>query len=267
VTSYVLDNAAGEASQRFSALEACLDGATMRHLAATGLGPGWRCLEVGGGGGSIGRWLSAQVGESGNVLVTDIDPRWMDGVRDGNLEIRCHDIVHDELPEIFDLIHARLVLIHLPERRQVLRRLISALRPGGWIVLEEFDPESLPITVLGDASARERFHKGHDAMMGVIGGAGVDYGWGRSLYRVLREERLVDVGAEGSTRMWTGGSAWAGLFLANTDQLQKKMIATGDVTAADLDAFRSVLRDPGVAFNSYLTVSAWGRRPPTAPPQ
>ena len=262
MTSYVLDNAARQASQRFSALEVCLDPATTRHLAAIGVGPGWRCLEVGGGGGSIGRWLSARVGDAGSVLVTDIDPRWMDGVRDGNLEVRCHDIVHDELPgEAFDLIHARLVLIHLPERRQVLRRLIGALRPGGWILLEEFDLDSLPITVVGDPSARERFRKGHGAMTRVIAHAGVDYGWGGSLYRVFLEETLVEVGAEGSTRMWTGGSPWADLFLANTDQLEDKMVATGDVTAEDLDAFRSVLKDPAVAFNSYLTVSAWGRRP------
>jgi SAM-dependent methyltransferase len=261
VTSYVLDNAADQAGQRFSALEVCLDPVTTRHLATIGVGPGWCCLEVGGGGGSIGRWLSAQVGDSGSVLVTDIDPRWMGGVRDGNLEIRCHDIVHDELPvEAFDLIHARLVLIHLPERRRVLRRLIGALRPGGWILLEEFDAESLPITVLGDASAQERFHKGHQAMMRVIADAGVDYAWGRSLYGVFVEEKLGEIGAEGSTRVWNGASPWAELFLANTDQLEEKMIATGDVTAADLDAFRTVLTDPAVAFNSYLTVSAWGRR-------
>ena len=264
MTSYVLDNAADQAPLRFSALETCLDPATTRHLAALGVGPGWCCLEVGGGGGSIGRWLSARVGDTGRVLVTDIDPRWIGGVHDGNLEIRCHDIVHDDLPQgAFDLIHARLVLIHLPERRQVLRRLIGALRPGGWILLEEFDLQALPITVLGDPSARERFRKGHGAMTRVIADAGVDYGWGGSLYRVFLDENLIDVGAEGSTRMWTGGSPWAELFLANTDQLEAKMVATGDVTPADVDAFRAVLEDPAVAFNSYLTISAWGRRPPS----
>ncbi len=262
MTSYVLDNAAAQASQRFSALERCLDPATTRHLAALGVGPGWHCLEVGGGGGSIGHWLSARVGDSGRVLVTDIDPRWMGGVREGNLEVRCHDIVRDELPAAtFDLIHARLVLIHLPERRNVLHRLIGALRPGGWILLEEFDGESLPVTAIGDPSAQEVFRKGHGAMMRVIGDAGADYGWARSLYGVFLEEKLVEVGAEGSTRMWTGGSSWAELFLANADQLQEKMLATGDVTAADLDAFRSVLQDRNVVFNSYLTISAWGRRP------
>src|SRR5215470_17943338 len=35
--------------------------------------PGWRCLEVGAGRGSIATWLAAQVGENGQVVATDID--------------------------------------------------------------------------------------------------------------------------------------------------------------------------------------------------
>ena len=43
-----------------------------------GLGPGWRCLEVGAGSGSVARWLAAKVGPEGSVLATDIDTRWVD---------------------------------------------------------------------------------------------------------------------------------------------------------------------------------------------
>lgn len=51
-----------------------------------------------------------------------------------------HDIVKDPLPaHSFDLIHARLVLAHLPARDQVLPRLVASLRPGGWLVVEDFD--------------------------------------------------------------------------------------------------------------------------------
>jgi trans-aconitate methyltransferase len=53
--------------------------------------------------------------------------------------------VTDPLPDAaFDLIHARLVLIHVPEREEVLARLVAALKPGGWMVEEEFDSQSLP---------------------------------------------------------------------------------------------------------------------------
>ncbi len=55
MTSYIFDNAAErETAQRFSSLEALYDPLTTRHLAATGIEPGWRCWEIGGGSGSIG---------------------------------------------------------------------------------------------------------------------------------------------------------------------------------------------------------------------
>ncbi len=70
---YVFDNARPQAGRRFSSLEAMFDAGTIRHLESLGVGAGWRCLEVGGGGGSIGGWLAARVGPAGRVTVTDID--------------------------------------------------------------------------------------------------------------------------------------------------------------------------------------------------
>jgi ubiquinone/menaquinone biosynthesis C-methylase UbiE len=120
------------------AMQRCLDPVTRARLADLGVGPGWRCLEVGGGGGSIARWLADRVGPTGHVLATELDPG---GLRCGErLEVRQHDIVEDELPEAaFDLVHARLVLLHLPKRRQALTRMVRALRPGGHLLLGEFD--------------------------------------------------------------------------------------------------------------------------------
>ena len=60
--AYALDNASPEAATRFPALADAFDAGTQRHLTALGLGAGWHCLEVGGGGGSIARWLAERVG-------------------------------------------------------------------------------------------------------------------------------------------------------------------------------------------------------------
>jgi hypothetical protein len=110
-SAYVLDNAGGQAPARFDALSAVFDPGTIGHLEKCGIGPGWHCLEVGGGGGSIAAWLSQRVGPTGGVLVTDIDPRHLKSLKFANLEVRCHNIVKDPLPEAsFDLVHARLVL-------------------------------------------------------------------------------------------------------------------------------------------------------------
>src|SRR5262245_56176755 len=132
------------ATTRFAALSKVFDPSTRRHLTALGLEPGWRCLEVGAGGGSIARWLSDSVAANGRVVATDIDTRFLETIDRPNLQVLRHDITRDPLPEAaFDLAHTRMLLIHLPERDEVLGRLIAALKPGGWLVCEEFDSLSV----------------------------------------------------------------------------------------------------------------------------
>ena len=58
MSTYLFDNAGEQAGQRFSSLETLYDPWTIRHLEATGIGAGWHCWEVGGGGGSIAAWLA-----------------------------------------------------------------------------------------------------------------------------------------------------------------------------------------------------------------
>src|SRR5262249_24306207 len=122
-----------------------------RFLGTTGIGPGWYCLEVGSGNGAVGAWMADRVGPSGYVLLTDIDPRFMERSayrRPPHMELRRHDIGTDPLPQqAFDLIHARLVLCHVPQRQKALARLVAALKPRGWLVVEDFaDVDDLWIT-------------------------------------------------------------------------------------------------------------------------
>ena len=155
-SSYVFDNAAEQASARLSALSEIFDPGSIRHLNERGVDQGWCCLEIGGGNGSIASWLSRRVGPTGSVLVTDIDTRFLETVKLPNCEVRRHNIVTDSLPEgAFDLVHSRLVLLHLPERDRALRRMVAALKPGGWLLDEEFDSASLladPVANPGGAS-------------------------------------------------------------------------------------------------------------------
>src|SRR5262245_66684762 len=113
--------------------------------------------------------MADRVGPSGTILVTDIDPRFIEArQRYANAELRRHDIGTDPLPEqAFDLIHARLVLQHVPQRHKALARLVAALKPRGWLVIEEFDGRLVDRAIpLADASVAERFRK-----MGQIGRA------------------------------------------------------------------------------------------------
>src|ERR1700674_2572491 len=85
-SAYLLDNARSETSRRFDALSVLYDGDTIRHLENRGVREGWSCLEVGGGGGSIAAWLAERVGPTGSVLVTDVDPRYLEFLNAHNVE-------------------------------------------------------------------------------------------------------------------------------------------------------------------------------------
>ena len=130
---YALDNAAVQAGDRFSALSELFDAGTIDHIEQRGITSGWHCLELGGGGGSIAAWLSERVGPTGRVVVTDINTRFLDPLQRPNLEVRRHNIVTDPLPEgAFDLIHARLVLMHLPERGRCAGAADQGIE-AGWV--------------------------------------------------------------------------------------------------------------------------------------
>src|SRR6516225_7220215 len=107
MSNYLFDNTRQEAGQRFHSLETLYDPWTIRHLEATGVGSGWRCWEVGGGGGSIATWLAERCGTAGHVLVTDIDPHYLvdrTTFAHPQIEIQRHDIGIDPLPtQTFDL--------------------------------------------------------------------------------------------------------------------------------------------------------------------
>ena len=113
---------------------------TFRHLSTVGVSAGWACWEVGAGGVGVPAWLAEQVGASGRVLATDIDTAWMPagGVE---FEVLRHEVGVDPTPAGgFDLVHARLVLTHVPARVPALAAMVQVLRPGGWLVVEDADP-------------------------------------------------------------------------------------------------------------------------------
>ncbi|WP_433984037.1 methyltransferase domain-containing protein [Tunturiibacter empetritectus] len=203
--------------------------------------------------------LAARVGPAGHVLVTDIDPRFLESLQALNLEVRRHDIATDPLPEAaFDLVHSRLVLLHLPEREKALARMVAALKPGGWLVDEEFDSS---IDLVSSAYPEEVYSKTYVAMARTMDSRGVDRRFGRRLFGRLRAHGLVDVNAEGRTFMWHSGSSGVSLLRSNYEQLRSTMIDAGYITEADFNQDLAGLDDPGFMMPSPILWTAWGRRP------
>jgi len=259
-SGYLLDNGAREAPARFAALSALFDPGTIRHLEACGVERGWQCLEVGGGSGSIASWLADRVGPTGRVLATDIDPRFLEPLKLLNLEVCRHDIAADPLPQAaFDLVHARLVLMHLPERERALARMISALKPGGWLVDEEYDSSSmLPDPAL---SPGEVLLPTQLAMLRLLEDCGVDRLYGRLLFGRLRAHGLVSIGGEARAFMWQHGSPGASLVRATYELLRDAMVDSNYITPQQFEEDIARLEDPDFLMPSPILWSAWGRRP------
>ncbi|HEV7665791.1 MAG TPA: methyltransferase domain-containing protein [Chloroflexota bacterium] len=245
---------------RLAAAEELLDDGTQRVLTRIGVASGWRCLEVGAGGGSIARWLAGIVGSSGQVVATDVDVRQLQGLANPTIEIRQHDITSDPLEtNSFDLIHARLVLEHLAERQRVLEKLTQALRPGGWLVVEAVDYVSaVPVGEHGAAL--------HARTQGVrldeFSRRGVDHALGRRLPSLLRAHGLAHVANEGRAWIMEGGSPGARWFKLSLQHLRAGLVQPGLLTDADVDRMLAYFDDPTWSAVSPLVVAAWGRRPP-----
>ena len=265
MTSYLLDNAAPEAGGRFAGLEACYDQSTFGYLSALGLGEGWRCWEIGAGGGSVVRWMATQVRESGSVLGTDVNLDWIAAEMPRQVELRRHDVTSDQIPtSAYDLIHARLVLLHLPQRDQVIERLVAALAPGGWLVLEEFD-QVFPPCPEPTTDEQRTFNRVREAFSELLDRRGANITtYPRTLPWRMQRAGLSQTGAEGRLVFATGASAGAAVQRANLLQTGDQAVDAGLITPDDLGTFLRVLDDPGFAFTMPLLISAWGRRQPAA---
>jgi SAM-dependent methyltransferase len=258
---YLLDNQQAEAGARFEALSTIFDPSTFRHIDALGIGQGWRCWEVGAGGPSIPRWLAQRVGPTGRILATDIDVSWTKQAENSVVAVRRHDIALDQPPrESFDLVHARLVLVHVVDREKALRSMIQSLRPGGWLLLEDADPALQPLICPDEHGPEQRLaNKLRTSFRALLAQRGADLSYGRKLPRLLRAAGLVDVAADAFFPITS--PACEVLETATVNQVRMALIAQGYATAEEIDRHLANIAADRLDLATSPMVSAWGRRP------
>lgn len=264
MTTYLLDNAWQEQRRRLTGLETWFDPGTIRHLEMLGVGPGWRCLEVGAGGGSIAAWLSERVGPDGSVLATDLDTRFLAARAEAhaNLTVQRHDLLSDVLPDAaFDLAHARFVLEHLPNRQAALARLVASVRPGGWLLIESTDSSTWLPDPASDPADAALFSRWTAAFQELCLRSGSDANAGRWLYGELRAAGLEHLGAEGRVYMVQGGSPEAEVWRLTALQVSERLIAEGLLTADDMARTLELMQDPTFVWMEGLVMAGWGQRP------
>lgn len=247
---------------RLTALTGLFDPATRRFLEGVGVGPGWRCLEVAAGTGTIAGWLADRVGAGGEIFATDVDVQYLRSLPPQVTYAR-HDILSDPLPwGTFDLVHARLLLEHLDDRDLALRRMAAAVRPGGVVVVEDAEMSAEAVALSAkylNLPSRDLGRRALDAIAGLLGGAGADMGYASRLPDSMRQAGLEVVGGEVHSPLVRGGPQDFGALTMAA--LRRPAVGAGLLTEADVDAFLAMTADPGSQYVPFLMTSVWGRRP------
>jgi SAM-dependent methyltransferase len=260
---YLLTNDAPEAMDRFTAFTTLFDPATFRHLDGLGLAPGWRCWEVGAGGTSVVDHLSACVGPAGHVLATDINLSWAAGTSTtaDNIEFQEHDVATDPPPGgPFDLVHARLVLVHVPERDRALASMAAALRPGGVMLVEDADPALQPLSCLEEIGPpQELANRIRRGFRSLLAERGVDLAYGRTLPRRLRAAGLDQVAAVAAFPV--SDPACNHLETATINLIRDQLLDHGIATEAEISRHLTNVAAGILDLAQPPMISCWGRRP------
>ncbi len=240
---------------RLRLLEEFHDPLTVAQLDAIGVGEGWRCLDVGAGAGSVTRMLARRTGSTGSVLAVDLDTTLLDVLASDRVEVRRLDLLSEQLPtDVFDLVHARLLLMHLPSRVRALRRLVSAVRPGGWVAAA--DPDFTTVMVSPTSLTWERTWS---VFCDALVAGGWDPGYGARLGGDLRAVGLVDVHADYISSCGPGGALITRLLSLTLERLRERMLAFG-ADEEEIDEARRLLEDPTTTISSQTTCVARARR-------
>lgn len=249
----MFSHAIGTERERLELLESLLDGHTRARLKALGLRPGAEVLEVGGGGGSVARWLAGQGAE---VTVTDLDTTFLDELAGPGVRVLRHDLCTEDFPPgSFDIIHARYVLMHLSDPDRAVARLARWLRPGGVLMVEE--PASF--------SVMDSPHPAYRTVMRAFRtylewSVGSDTGWARTLPVPLERAGLVEVGLDARFQLADGGGEEARWWYMNLERSRSAVVAAGLAEDDDFEAAYRELESPGFHDLSLAVFTAWGRR-------
>src|SRR5262245_6002619 len=243
--TYLLDNAWQRARERLDMLGAFLDPVTIRHLEGLRVDEGWQCWEVGGGGGSIAAWLCRRGGRSGRVVATVIDTRFLTALEEPAHHVPQTTIAASPVETgMFDLVHARLLLEHVPDREAALRHMAAGLKPDGWLLLEEMDHVNWLPDPTVEAAKQEIWRKFLAAFRRAMDARGGDMATGRRLVLWFRTCGLVNIQTEGWTILDPGGSPSARLLQLSLAQAGPALVATGAIDNEQMDDLLSFFDSP-----------------------
>jgi SAM-dependent methyltransferase len=267
MSTYLLGKTTAE-YERLRAQARVWEPATAALLDRTGIGPGARCLDVGCGPAETMRLMAERVGGSGEVVGIDRDAA-LGTIALGALHDAGHrqcsfvagDVECDDLAlGGFDLVFARLLLLHTADPVAVLRRMWKWTAPGGWLVVQDYDMRTVavepPLPVVDEWRR---------VFLGAFTAAGRDVRLGHRLPGLFAEAGIgAPDGTEVTGRMEPMRAA-GGMLAATYRSVAPAAVAAGLVTEAQRDAWLSEVERAIVEHGDHtamwpLLIGAYRRR-------
>jgi SAM-dependent methyltransferase len=267
---YALGSSLGESARlRRQAEELAADSTAL--LDWVGLRPGDSAIDLGCGPRGILDLLAERVGPAGRVVGLDADPahtamaaefasrRALNGV-----EIITADARSSGLPSgSFDLVHARTLLINVPEPTDVAAEMVRLARPGGWVASMEPDTEHVLCYPP---------HPAFDRICEIFAVAfsrnGADPAIGRQVPEILRRAGLADVEVAVKAQLYPHGHSRRTIRPDLVRSMRAQVVEMGLASPAELDeldaAVRAHLDDPHTIAVFGLLFMTWGRKPASA---
>jgi len=231
-------------------------------LARIGLRPGGAALDLGCGPRGILDLLAAAVSPGGSVVGLDANPVHVAAAaRLASVETIRGDARHTGMPAgSFDLVHARTLLVTIPEPAEVLAEMVRLARPGGWVASQEPDADhAICYPPLPEWDRlRELFNASFPR-------AGADPLTGRRLTGMYRRAGLTDIQVKVHANAYPAGHSRRTLLpdlVRSLHPVIRELGLAGDAELAVVDGVvRRHLADPDTLMMPHLLFAVWGRKP------
>jgi SAM-dependent methyltransferase len=256
---YIFDNKSEEREfQRLQLVEAANDPVTIRLLEETGIQPGWHCLELGAGAGSILRWLGNRVGPTGRAVGVDKKITYLR--KDGSPPIQIYQGSFLDVPleQAFDLLHGRYVLIHNQEERTMLEKMYSLLKPGGWALFEEPDFTSATLPNREQETPQGRVNR---AICQMFINLGLDPAYALRLPHKLQKAGYHIVKVQSLMHLCPGNSPMAKVMAESAMVLEQEYSKTGFCSPQDIQEYVRLSQDSTHWTLYHSTTSVIARKP------
>lgn len=236
-------------------------------LDQVGLRPGQRAIDLGCGPRGIIDLLAERVGPGGHVVGLDADPAHIAMAREfaarqglGVVQIVSADARRTGLPSgSFDLVHARTLLVTVPDVAEVLAEMVRLARPGGWVASLEPDLEWTLCHPEHPAYSRmfELFRIAFSRY-------GADLLIGRRLAELYRQAGLFEIGIQATARVYRAADSRRTILPDLVRSIHPMIVRMDLASQAELDeldrAVRAHLDDERTVVMPHLSFLAWGRK-------